>query len=39
MAAQAAALSDADIKALAQYYQRQPGPLYTPRLNAAGSGQ
>jgi cytochrome c553 len=39
MKAQAAALSDADIKALARYYQGQPGPLYTPSLSAAGGGQ
>ena len=30
MAAQAAGLSDADIKALANYFEAQPGPLYTP---------
>lgn len=32
MAAQAAGLSDADIKALAAYYEAQPGPLYTPMI-------
>lgn len=30
MAGQAANLSDQDIKALAAYYARQKGPLYTP---------
>lgn len=38
MAAQAAALSDADIRALARYFQQQPGPLYTPSLGT-GAGQ
>lgn len=32
MAAQAANLSDADIRALARYFESQPGPLYTPRV-------
>ncbi|MGQ0618430.1 MAG: c-type cytochrome [Panacagrimonas sp.] len=32
MAAQASPLSDADIKALAQYFSQQPTPLYTPRI-------
>ncbi len=31
MAAQTAALTDADIKALSQYFARQSGPLYTPK--------
>lgn len=31
MASQAAALSDADIKALSRYFAQQPGPLYTPK--------
>ncbi len=39
MQAQAAALSDAEIKALAQYFQRQAGPLYTPALKGAGDSQ
>ena len=34
MMPQAAALSDADIEALAKYYERQPGPLYTPSVHA-----
>jgi cytochrome c553 len=33
MAGQAAALSDAEIKALARYFAQQPGPLYTPGLH------
>jgi cytochrome c553 len=32
MAAQAANLSDADIRALARYFESQPGPLYTPSV-------
>lgn len=32
MSAQAAGLSDADIKALAAYFEAQPGPLYTPKI-------
>lgn len=32
MTAQAAGLSDADIKALSEYYAAQPGPLYTPMI-------
>ena len=32
MTAQAAGLSDADIKALANYFEAQPGPLYTPMI-------
>ncbi len=32
MAAQAAALSKQEIKALARYFATQPGPLYTPTL-------
>jgi cytochrome c553 len=32
MNAQAAGLSDADIKALAAYFEAQPGPLYTPMI-------
>lgn len=32
MNAQAAGLSDAEIKALAQYFAAQPGPLYTPKI-------
>lgn len=35
MKAQAANLSDADIKALAKYFSRQESPLYTPALPAA----
>ena len=35
MAAQAAALSDADIRELAAYYSAQPGPLYTPSAHAS----
>lgn len=34
MMPQAAALTDADIQALAQYFERQPGPLYTPSIKA-----
>lgn len=33
MAAQAAALSDEDIKALAQYFSTQESPLYTPTIS------
>jgi cytochrome c553 len=33
MAGQAAALSDADIHALAVYFSRQPSPLYTPSVH------
>lgn len=32
MTAQAAALSEADIKALAAFFEAQPGPLYTPMI-------
>jgi cytochrome c553 len=32
MKAQAATLSDADIKALARYFSQQESPLYTPSL-------
>lgn len=32
MNAQAAALTDAEIKELALYFQKQAGPLYTPRI-------
>jgi cytochrome c553 len=32
MGAQAAGLSDDDIKALANYFESQPGPLYTPMI-------
>ena len=32
MGPQAAALSDADIKALAEFFSKQQGPLYTPAL-------
>lgn len=35
MAAQAAALSDADIRELAAYYSAQPSPLYTPSAHAS----
>ncbi|MES0873251.1 c-type cytochrome [Sinimarinibacterium thermocellulolyticum] len=35
MAAQAAALSDADIEALSRYFASQPGPLYTPGIGAS----
>ncbi|MEQ1440395.1 cytochrome c [Fontimonas sp. SYSU GA230001] len=35
MMPQAAALTDADIKALAQYFEQQPGPLYTPNIHVA----
>ena len=35
MGAQAAALSDADIRELAAYYARQPGTLHTPDVHAA----
>lgn len=34
MAAQSAALSDQDIEELSRYFSRQPGPLYTPHINA-----
>ncbi|MEW6166169.1 MAG: cytochrome c [Pseudomonadota bacterium] len=37
MTPQAAALSDADIEALAEYFERQPGPLYTPSVSAASA--
>lgn len=37
MQPQAAALSDADIKALAQYFERQSSPLYTPSVHAAAA--
>lgn len=37
MAPQAAALTDAEIRALAQYFERQPGPLYTPSIKT-GAG-
>lgn len=33
MGAQAANLSDQDIKDLALYYATQPGPLYTPKIH------
>lgn len=33
MAAQAATLSDAEIKALAHYFSLQEGPLYTPTID------
>jgi cytochrome c553 len=32
MGAQAAALTDADIHELAEYFSLQPGPLYTPSI-------
>lgn len=32
MGPQAATLSEADIKALAEFFSKQPGPLYTPAL-------
>jgi cytochrome c553 len=32
MTAQAAGLTDAEIKALAAYFEAQPGPLYTPKI-------
>ena len=32
MSAQAAGLTDAEIKALAAYFESQPGPLYTPKI-------
>lgn len=32
MNAQAAGLADAEIKALARYFEAQSGPLYTPRI-------
>lgn len=32
MNAQAAGLSDAEIKSLSLYFAAQPGPLYTPRI-------
>lgn len=35
MAAQAAALSDADIRELAAYYSKQRGSLYTPSVHAS----
>ncbi len=34
MGAQAATLTDADIRALAAYYSAQPGPLHTPDVHA-----
>ncbi len=37
MMPQAAALTDADIEALAKYFERQSGPLYTPSVHAAGA--
>lgn len=37
MMPQASALTDADIEALAQYFERQPGPLYTPSVHAASA--
>ena len=37
MAAQAAALSKAEIKALSRYFAAQPGPLYTPTLGGAAN--
>lgn len=39
MAAQAASLSDDDIKALAAYFSMQESPLYTPSIVAAPSGK
>ncbi|QHS10663.1 cytochrome c [Sinimarinibacterium sp. NLF-5-8] len=36
MAAQAASLSDADIKTLAKYFEAQKGPLYTPKYTVPG---
>lgn len=33
MGAQAAALTDKDIHELAEYFSRQPGPLYTPSIS------
>ena len=33
MGAQAANLSDADIKQLSQWFSQQPGPLYTPSVH------
>lgn len=38
MKAQAAALKDQDIKALARYFSEQKGPLYTPTASSPGSG-
>ena len=35
MGAQAATLTDAEIRALAHYYSAQPGPLHTPDVHAA----
>ncbi|MGB1561813.1 MAG: c-type cytochrome [Sinimarinibacterium flocculans] len=35
MAAQAGALSDADIRELSRYFAAQPGSLYTPSVHAA----
>lgn len=37
MQSQAAALADADIKALAQYFEQQPSPLYTPNVHTAAA--
>ena len=36
MGAQAASLSDADIRQLAEYFSLQPSPLYTPSVHGAG---
>ena len=35
MAAQAATLTDAEIRQIAAYYAAQPGPLHTPEIHAA----
>lgn len=37
MAPQAAMLSDDDIKVVAEYFSKQPGPLYTPSAGPAAS--
>ena len=39
MAAQAAGLTDAEIKQLAAYYAAQPGPLYTPSVHGRQKDQ
>ena len=35
MGAQSSALTDADIRELAEYFSSLPGPLYTPRVHTA----
>lgn len=39
MTPQAATLTDADIRQLAEYFAAQPGPLYTPSIHTSAGRQ